>query len=118
MLLHAHFLRLFLAESRLQESSDNDEIGETTAMSIGKFEAHPHGVAGMTIMTLSATKYASIALNLLQESAGDLENGDVVGLLVTCGKAEGLVKIWDYTHVEEDGSCGRYGVHTREGQRC
>lgn len=38
------------------------------------------------------------------------ETKDVGGLLVTCGKVESVVKIWDYTHVDGNGACGRCGM--------
>lgn len=52
------------------------------------FEAHPGGVAAMDII-----------------SKGDIDIQD--GMVVTSAKNEGVIKIWDYTNVEEDGTCGR-----------
>lgn len=73
---------------------------ETAA--VGTFKAHPNGVAGMTIMT---SEYEN---NSVLDAEGSLGE-EMGGMLVTCGKVEGVVKIWDYTHVGEDSTYGRYG---------
>ncbi len=69
-------------------------------MTVGVIKAHPSGIADLAIMANARDSCASLAPN------GE-QGEDVGGLLVTCGSGEGIVKIWDYTHVEEDGRCGR-----------
>ena len=80
-------------------------------MSVGVFQAHPSGVGGMTIMKGSApiAPAATVAEGPPREAGDGGGVQEVGGLLVTCGKTEGVVKIWDYTHVEDDGACGRFG---------
>lgn len=77
------------------------ELGATEAVAVGAFKAHPNGVAGMTVMTSGHENSAILA-------AGKYVEDEMGGVLVTCGKAEGVVKIWDYTHVDADGTYGRY----------
>ncbi|CAM9561047.1 unnamed protein product, partial [Hapterophycus canaliculatus] len=75
------------------------EIAPSEALAVGAFQAHTNGVAGMTIMTSEFENSAFVA--------GERHVGDEIGgMLVTFGKAEGVVKIWDYTWVDE---CGTYG---------
>lgn len=106
-------------------------------MSLGVVQAHPNGVAGMAIMSGSSSNsgasigpaVAAVAEHLSHDEgvappydeadgpSHDLEAGgggvqEVGGMLVTCGKTEGTVKIWDYTSVGEDGSWGRCGFFT------
>lgn len=76
-------------------------------MALGEIQAHANGIAGLAIMNTGAGDGSAV----LAAEGGQGE--DVGGLLVTCGNAEGVVKIWDYTHVEDNGSCGRYS--TRRG---
>ena len=82
-------------------------------MAVGEIKAHANGIAGLAMMTTTNTntvgarhdRLSSTALLAEEEERGE---GGVGGLLVTCGNAEGVVKIWDYTHVEDGhGSCGR-----------
>lgn len=80
---------------------------------MGVFEAHPNGVAGMAVMYSTAEAFFAVSANPPPETLSYTEEGggagQVEGLLVTFGKAEGVVKIWDYTYVGEGGSCGRFG---------
>lgn len=66
---------------------------------VGAFKAHPNGVSGMAVMTSERNSHNVVCTGREAQEAG--------GLIATCGKAEGLVKIWDYTHVEDDSTCGR-----------
>lgn len=79
----------------------------TTMTTVGKIQAHANGIAGLAIMTTDAGGARRSRTALAYEEGGEQGEG-VGGLLVTCGNAEGVVKIWDYTHVEDDGGCGRY----------
>ncbi|CAN0464501.1 unnamed protein product [Ectocarpus sp. 12 AP-2014] len=81
-------------------SRHRGEMGRTEAMMVGAFKAHPNGVSGMAVMTSERNCRADVVY------AGR-ESHEAGGLIATCGKAEGIVKIWDYTHVEDDGTCGR-----------
>lgn len=82
-------------------------------MAIGEIQAHANGIAGLAIMTTTTPTTTPGARRrrrstALAEGREKMIEG-VGGLLVTCGNAEGIVKIWDYTHVEDgSGSCGRY----------
>ncbi|CAN0036900.1 unnamed protein product [Ectocarpus sp. 12 AP-2014] len=75
-------------------------MGRTEAIMVGAFKAHPNGVSDMAVMTSERNSRADVV------HAGR-ESQEAGGLIATCGKAEGIVKIWDYTHVEDDGICGR-----------
>lgn len=78
-------------------------------MALGHIQAHANGIAGLAIMATAtgSVRRSRRSSAVLAEEGGALELEDVGGLLVTCSNAEGVVKIWDYTHVEDDGSCGR-----------
>lgn len=82
---------------------------------MGVFAAHLGGVASMAIAanrhTMHSSGIAAPSHALEHDLARDA--GDVGGLLVTCGKAEGIAKIWDYTYVGEGGIYGRYAALTR-----
>lgn len=98
-------MRLFLLHTDDNVSlGDNGrhrgELGRTEAMMVGAFKAHPNGVSGMAVMTNERNSRADVVY------AGR-ESQEAGGLIATCGNAEGIVKIWDYTHVEDDGTCGR-----------
>lgn len=86
-------------------------------MAVGEIQAHANGIAGLAIMTTTSSsttttgarrgRRSTVLDEEGEETVEDME--DAGGLLVTCGDAEGVVKIWDYTHVEDgSGSCGRY----------
>ena len=86
-------------------SADNSlpcrgESDQSCAMAVGVIQAHPNGIADLAIMANARDSCAFLSPN-----GGDGE--EVGGLLMTCGSGEGTVKIWDYTHVEDDGRCGR-----------
>lgn len=91
---------------------DCDPECPTGAKLLGVLQAHARGVADIAItrekenvncaksdMEPSASEVAKSTPNLSAVNAG--------GLMITCGKAEGLVKIWNYTCVGINGSCGR-----------
>lgn len=82
-----------------------------TAASMVVFEAHPHGVAAMAVMNRTDKMRIAGVANLRHGEGfgGGRDLGEVGGLLITCAKEESVVKIWDYTHVEGDGTCGRCG---------
>eukprot|EP00903_Cladosiphon_okamuranus_P006728 g6565.t1 len=92
------------------------ENGQADAaiMTVGHIQAHADRIAGLAIMATGSPRQrrrSSTVLAKGEEEALELE--DVGGLLVTCGDAEGVVKIWDYTHVKDDGSCGRLVTEVR-----
>lgn len=84
-------------------------------MSLGVFAGHPGGVASMAIVADRLTTHSSVIAAPSHELEYGLarDTGDAGGLLVTCGKVEGIVKIWDYTYVGEGGVCGRYAPLAR-----
>eukprot|EP00752_Nemacystus_decipiens_P009558 g8538.t1 len=105
-------------------SSCRDENGQNDAanMAVGFIKAHANGIAGLAIMTTTTPPSAAGARHsrrsdsyALGEDEGEQgQDTDVGGLLVTCGNAEGIVKIWDYTHVEDgNGGCGRLVAEVR-----
>lgn len=74
------------------------------------FEAHPSGVAAMDIISRAGTYNSDFSAKGTSHGWTSGEDGDVRdgdGLLVTSAKKDGVIKIWDYTHVEENGACGR-----------
>lgn len=68
-------------------------------MTVGVIQAHPNGIADLAIMAYARDSCVFRVPN------GE-QGGGIGGLLVTCARGEGI-KIWDYTHVEDDGRCGR-----------
>lgn len=104
-----------------QDHRDSRQIGggRSRAVSAGLFKAHPGGVASMSVVTNSPSVLpsASPAPSHELERASPRDIGSAGGLVVTCGKVEKNVKIWDYTFVGEGGVCGRYGTLSRRLDR-
>lgn len=109
-------LSRFTPDETRQDGDCKDNVGHIEAMSVGAFEAHPKGVAGMAVMYSTTEACSAVSTDSPPETSSGVQEGgvgQVGGLLVTCGKEEGMVKIWDYTHVGEGGSCGRLGSGIR-----
>lgn len=90
-------------------SGKNSTVGVELA---GVFNAHPGGVASLAVIGNAPETHPSTvtAKPLLEdgECPSAMVSGEGRGLMMTCGKVEGMVKIWDYTYVGEGGACGRY----------
>lgn len=96
-------------ESTSCRGKNGEQTDVTTMMAVGEIQAHANGIAGLAIMMTTGARHSSSSRTApCSAEEGNQEEEGVGGLLVTCGNAEGVVKIWDYTHVEDDGSCGRY----------
>ena len=89
--------------------------GRWRAASAGVFKAHPGGVASMSVVNNTPITLSSVSpapsRELEHALSRDVESAG--GLVVTCGKVENKVKIWDYTFVGEGGVCGRYVAFSR-----
>ncbi|CAM9120840.1 unnamed protein product, partial [Scytosiphon promiscuus] len=81
------------------------EAEEAKAVAVGVFQAHKNGVADMAVMAVMTDTTSECEESAIW--AAGIYGDEMEGMLITCGKTEGVVKIWDYTHVGEDGTCGR-----------
>lgn len=95
------FIQLLANGSLGGNTSSRDETEQTdTTTAVGVIKAHPDGVTGMTIMASARNSCSKFV-------EGREKEEEAVGFLATCGNTEGVVKVWDYTHVEDGSTCGR-----------
>lgn len=90
---------------------DYDPECPTGAELLGVLQAHARGVADIAITREKEdVNCAQSGMEPPSEVAKSIPNLSAVntgGLMITCGKTEGVVKIWNYTCVGINGRCGR-----------